>query len=87
MSILRSRLYEQTRQQEQARRNKLRADQVGSGNSGERIRTYNFPASRITDHRIGLSLFGMDKMMAGHMLDDIIAELLKNDRRIQLQNM
>ncbi len=87
MTILRSRLYEQTRQQEAARRNKLRADQIGSGNSGERIRTYNFPASRVTDHRINLSLFGIDKMLEGQMLDEIIVELLKNDRRKQLQDM
>jgi len=88
MTILRSRLYEATRQAEAARRNALRAEQVGSGNSGERIRTYNFPAGRVTDHRIGLSLFGLDKMLGtGELLDEIVEELIKNDRRIQLENL
>lgn len=65
----------------------MRISQVGSGNTSERIRTYNFPSARITDHRINLSMFGMEKMLNGELLDEFIVELLKNDRRIQLQNI
>jgi protein subunit release factor A len=59
--------------------------QIGSGNTSERIRTYNFPSSRITDHRINLSLFGLERMFNGEMLGEIIEELNKDERRKQLQ--
>ena len=87
LKVLRSRLYEQTRQLEEARRNKLRSDQVGTGASAEKIRTYNFPQSRVTDHRINLSMFGMERMLTGELLNEFIQELLKNDIRVQLHNL
>jgi peptide chain release factor 1 len=75
------------RQREAAKRAALRSEQVGTGDRSERIRTYNFMQSRVTDHRVNLSKFGMDRMMTGELLDDIIDELLANDRRVQLQNI
>lgn len=85
--ILRSRLYEAARQLEQSRRAQLRSDQIGTGDRSERIRTYNFSQSRITDHRINLSKFGMENMLSGEILEEFIEELMKNDRRNQLQNI
>jgi peptide chain release factor 1 len=87
MIVLRSRIYEQMRQNEAAKRALLRSEQVGSGDRSERIRTYNYPQGRITDHRINASKFGIDKMMSGEMLQEFVDELLANDRRIQLQNI
>lgn len=87
MKILRSRLYEAARQAEADRRALLRSEQVGSGERSERIRTYNFRESRVTDHRINVNKFGMDKMLSGEMLGEFVEELLQNDRKMQLQNI
>lgn len=84
LRILRSRLYE--RQQEQLHRQ--RADQrrrmIGSGDRSERIRTYNFPQNRLTDHRINLTLYKLDSILAGD-LDEVIAALRAQDRKQRLQ--
>lgn len=87
LKVLRSRLYEASRQAESDRRNKLRSEQLGSGDRSEKIRTYNFPQSRITDHRINLTVFGIEKMMRGELLTDLSEQLMKNDVRVQLHNM
>jgi len=85
MSILRARLYDFEQQKADNERRDERRGQIGSGDRSEKIRTYNFPQSRITDHRIGLSLYSVDEVVNGdidQLIDPLIAyyqsELLKN---------
>ncbi|CAH1677343.1 peptide chain release factor RF1 [Hyphomicrobiales bacterium] len=75
MGVLRSRLYDMQRQQKDAARAADRRSQVGSGDRSERIRTYNFPQGRVTDHRIGLTLYKLDEMMMGTALDEVVDAL------------
>jgi len=75
MSVLRSRLFDMERQEKTAARAADRRSQVGSGDRSERIRTYNFPQGRVTDHRIGLTLYKLDEMMQGTALDEVIDAL------------
>ena len=75
MALLRSRLYDMERQKLDAERSADRKSQVGSGDRSERIRTYNFPQARLTDHRINLTLYKLDKVMTGEALDEIIDAL------------
>ena len=75
MKNLRVRLYDMQRQAKDAARSDARKSQVGSGDRSERIRTYNFPQGRVTDHRINLTLYKLDEMMQGLVLDDIIDAL------------
>ena len=79
MRVLRSRLYEPQRQQVDAKRAAARKSQVGSGDRSERIRTYNFPQGRITDHRINLTLYKLDRVMDGE-LDEAIDALISEDK-------
>jgi peptide chain release factor 1 len=65
MRILRARLYEAADAKAHAERSEARKSQVGSGDRSERIRTYNFPQNRLTDHRIGLTLYKLDLIMQG----------------------
>ena len=74
MQVLRSRLYDMERQRAESERSADRKSQVGSGDRSERIRTYNFPQGRVTDHRIGLTLYRIDSVMNGD-LDEIIDAL------------
>jgi peptide chain release factor 1 len=74
MQVLRARLYDLERQRKDAERAASRKGQVGSGDRSERIRTYNFPQGRLTDHRIGLTLYKLDQVMQGD-LDEVIAAL------------
>ncbi|MFA5053457.1 MAG: PCRF domain-containing protein [Parcubacteria group bacterium] len=67
MAILRAKLYENQVQEEQVRLGKLRRDQIGSGERAEKIRTYNFPDDRITDHRIGKKWHNIEKILEGDM--------------------
>ncbi|VFU10473.1 peptide chain release factor RF-1 [Methylocella tundrae] len=76
MSLLRSRIYDAERQKLDAERAADRRSQVGSGDRSERIRTYNFPQGRVTDHRINLTLYKLDKVMTGEALDEIIDALI-----------
>jgi peptide chain release factor 1 len=83
MSLLKARLRaaeQEKRDAEQARSRKL---QVGSGDRSERIRTYNFPQGRVTDHRIELTLYQLDQVMDGR-LDDLIEPLLQEHQAVQL---
>lgn len=73
--LLRAKLYDMERSRAEAERSADRRSQVGSGDRSERIRTYNFPQGRITDHRINLTLYKLDEMMQGLVLDDIIDAL------------
>jgi peptide chain release factor 1 len=84
MKVLRARLYEMERQARDAARAADRKSQVGSGDRSERIRTYNFPQGRVTDHRINLTLYKIDKIMSGEALDEIIDALTTADRAAKL---
>jgi peptide chain release factor 1 len=75
MMLLRAKLYDSARQAADSARAAERKSQVGSGDRSERIRTYNFPQGRITDHRVNLTLYRLDEMMAGIALDDVIDAL------------
>ena len=84
LKVLRARLYERERQARDQARAADRKHQIGSGDRSERIRTYNFPQGRVTDHRIGLTLYKLDKMMAGEGLDEIVDALTAADRASRL---
>ncbi|HEY7061210.1 MAG TPA: peptide chain release factor 1 [Chloroflexota bacterium] len=75
MSVLRARLYDMEQQRAHAEQAEARRAQVGTGERAEKIRTYNFPQNRVTDHRIGLTLHNLDRMMAGD-LDPLIEPLI-----------
>jgi len=79
LKVLRARLYEAQRQTLAATRAADRKSQVGSGDRSERVRTYNFPQGRVTDHRINLTLHKIDKVLAGEALDEIIDALTAAD--------
>ena len=85
MKILRSRLYEAEQERQNAAIAKERKSQVGSGDRSERIRTYNFPQGRVTDHRIGLTLYKIDAIMDGD-LDELIDALITADQAEKLKN-
>ncbi len=84
MRILRSRLYDRERAALDAERAADRRSQVGSGDRSERIRTYNFPQGRITDHRINFSQHDMDRMLGGELLDQFIDALITEDHANRL---
>ena len=78
--VLRARLYDAERSAADAERAADRKSQVGSGDRSERIRTYNFPQGRVTDHRINLTLYKIDEVMNGEALDEIIDALIADGR-------
>ncbi len=80
MTMLRSKLYEEARRKENEERSANRKSQVGSGDRSERIRTYNFPQGRVTDHRINLTLYNLDKVVDGSALDDVIDPLISEEQ-------
>ena len=80
MKVLRARLYEFERARSEAARAAERRGQIGSGDRSERIRTYNFPNGRVSDHRIGLTLHKLDQILEGEALDEIIDALLAEDQ-------
>jgi peptide chain release factor 1 len=84
MAVLRARLYEAERQRQMEERGEERRLQVGSGERSEKIRTYNYPQNRLTDHRIGLTLYRLESIVNGD-LDEIIDELATTDQAEQLQ--
>lgn len=87
MQVLRSRLYELEREKAATERAEQRRDQVGSGDRSQRIRTYNFPQGRVTDHRINLTLHKLDQMLEGAALDEIIDALITDHQASQLAAM
>jgi len=87
MKILRARLYEAERARADAERAAARKGMVGSGDRSERIRTYNFPQSRMTDHRINLTLYNLDEIIRGDGLDAVIEALITQDRADRLAAM
>lgn len=84
MKILRARLYDLRKREQDEARAADRKSQVGSGDRSERIRTYNFPQGRITDHRINLTLYKLDQVMQGEALDELIDNLTADDQARQL---
>jgi peptide chain release factor 1 len=84
--VLRSRVYEHYESQKRAQRDRQRKTMIGSGDRSQKIRTYNYPQNRVTDHRINLSLYSLDKIMAGD-LDELIAALKEYDRQQRLKNL
>jgi peptide chain release factor 1 len=87
LKVLRARLYERERQAREAARAAARKSQVGTGDRSERIRTYNFPQGRVTDHRINLTLYKIDKVLAGEALDEFVDALLAEDQAAKLAEM
>ncbi len=84
LKVLRSRLYDLERQARDSARAADRKNQVGTGDRSERIRTYNFPQGRVTDHRINLTLYKLDKVLSGEALDEIIDAILAEDQAARL---
>ena len=84
MQVLRSRIYELERQREASERAAQRREQVGSGDRSQRIRTYNFPQGRVTDHRINLTLHKLDLILDGSALDELVDALVTQHQAAQL---
>ena len=84
MQVLRARLFEAERERADSERAADRKSQVGSGDRSERIRTYNFPQGRVTDHRINLTLHKLEKILAGDGLDEMVDALIREDQTQRL---
>ncbi|MGI9439290.1 MAG: peptide chain release factor 1 [Parvibaculales bacterium] len=84
MQVLRARLFEVERERADSERAADRKSQVGSGDRSERIRTYNFPQGRVTDHRINLTLHKLEKILAGDGLDEMVEALIREDQTQRL---
>ena len=87
MKVLKARLYDQKREALDAERSQSRKSQVGSGDRSERIRTYNFPQGRVTDHRVNLTLYNLPKVIEGEALDDVIDPLIADDEAARLASL
>ena len=87
MQVLRSRLFEMEREKVDSERAEARKSQVGSGDRSQRIRTYNFPQGRVTDHRINLTKHNIDLIMQGDGLDEIIDQLITEDQANRLADL
>lgn len=87
MKILRARLYEEQRRKLEAERAASRKNQIGSGDRSERIRTYNFPQGRVTDHRIGLTLYKLEEILNGNALHEMIDALIQEDQANKLADI
>ena len=84
MKILRARLYEAERLRQDSERAASRKNQVGSGDRSERIRTYNFPQGRVSDHRINLTLYKIEQVLEGEALDELLDALISHDQAEKL---
>ncbi|MHB1217872.1 MAG: peptide chain release factor 1 [Alphaproteobacteria bacterium] len=87
LKVLRARLFEHQRAQAEAARAATRKSQIGSGDRSERIRTYNFPQGRVTDHRINLTLYKIEKVLSGEALDEFIDALIASDQAERLAEL
>ena len=87
MQVLRSRVYEMEREKVDAERSQDRKGQIGSGDRSQRIRTYNFPQGRVTDHRINMTLHKLDAVLEGAALDELIDALITDHQASQLADM
>ncbi len=83
MAMLRTRLLDEARKREETRMGSARRVMIGSGDRSERVRTYNFPQNRLTDHRINLTLYSLDRIMEGQM-DDLLAALADSNTTLRL---
>jgi peptide chain release factor 1 len=86
MQVLRSRLLRLEQDRSAAERSGMRRDQIGGGGRSEKIRTYNFKDNRVTDHRIGLTLHKLDRVLGDGELDEIVDALTQQERAAQLQD-
>ena len=86
MRVIRTRLYEQEIEKRASERSAWRKELIGSGDRSQRIRTYNFPQNRLTDHRINLTLYQLDRIILGAM-DDLLDALLAYDREMRLKDI
>jgi peptide chain release factor 1 len=84
MKLLKAKLYDMERQRVDGARAAERKSMVGSGDRSERIRTYNFPQGRVTDHRINLTLYKLDRIVSGDELSDVIDALVAQDQADRL---
>ncbi len=87
IKILRSRIYEAEREKKDRERSRDRKKQIGSGDRSERIRTYNFPQSRVTDHRINLTLHNLGDFLSGDAFEELNENLRIRDQEIKLANL
>jgi len=87
MKVLRARIYNTERQKVASERAADRKEQVGSGDRSERIRTYNFPQGRVTDHRVNLTLYKLDKVMNGEAVDEMVDALILNHQAALLADL
>ncbi|WP_417307750.1 peptide chain release factor 1 [Devosia sp.] len=87
MKVLQARLFEEQQDARDSARSEARKAQIGSGDRSERIRTYNFPQGRVTDHRINLTLYKLDKVITGDALDELISALITENQAAQLAAM
>jgi len=87
LKILRSRIYELERQKRDEARSKDRKNKIGTGDRSERIRTYNFPQGRVTDHRINVTLHKLEEFMQGHIFDEMIENLTLQAQEEELKNL
>ncbi|HAE27409.1 MULTISPECIES: peptide chain release factor 1 [Hyphomonas] len=87
MEQLKIRLYEKQRAEADAERAEARASQIGSGDRSQKVRTYNYPENRVTDHRIGLTLYSLDRIVSGDKLQDVIEALITEDQARKLAAM
>ena len=87
MEMLKIRLYEREREEKDKARADARKSQIGSGDRSEKIRTYNYPQGRVSDHRINLTLHNLDKIIAGDALEDVVNALRAEDQALRLAAM
>ena len=87
MDQLKIRLYERERAEKDAARSEARSSQIGSGDRSQKVRTYNYPENRVTDHRIGLTLYSLDRIVAGYKLNDVVESLITEDQARKLAAM
>ena len=87
MKILRSRLYELERSRIEQERSVDRKNKIGSGDRSERIRTYNFPQGRVTDHRINLTLHKLDEFLSGEIHEEMNHELRLKEQNLKLESL
>ena len=87
LKILRSRVYEAEKRKKDQERSVNRRSQIGSGDRSERIRTYNFPQGRVTDHRINLTLHKLDEFMSGEIHEEMNQELRLKEQNLKLENL
>mgnify|MGYP003328937901 CR=1 FL=1 len=86
MRVLRSRIYDHIETQRQEKEQSLRRGQIGSGDRSERIRTYNFPQNRVTDHRLGEN-FNLEKVVKEGQLDSLLSGLRSQERELRLKEL